>query len=61
MDDLKIVFHGYGQWMMSTTYYGKRVYLYTTDSVLIDDINDGNQSAIKTAIKMIRRVAKEKL
>ena len=58
MEDLKINFFGYGQWVISTTYYGRKVSLFTTDSEMIDNIRDGKKSAKRDAVKMIRRAAK---
>lgn len=59
MEDLKINFFGYGQWVISTTYYGRKVSLFTTDSQLIDNIKDGKKWAMRDAVKMIRRVNKD--
>ncbi len=61
MENLKIKYSGYGQWHIYTTYYGKTVSLYTTDSELIDNIRDGKKWAIKEEISIIRIQAKEKL
>jgi hypothetical protein len=49
---------GYGQYILYTTYYGKEVSLYSTDSKMVDSIEDGNEKSKKLAIKKIRNNAK---
>ena len=47
MDNLRILFSGYGHWKITTTHYGKEIYCITTNSRAVDDAKDGKKSATK--------------
>lgn len=47
MDNLRILFSGYGHWKITTTYYGKEIYCITTNSRAVDDAKNGKKSATK--------------
>lgn len=53
MDNLTLQFSWYGHYKMFTSYYNKEISLTTDNMPLIDDIKDGEKSAIKQAKKMI--------
>lgn len=55
---LRIQFSGYGHYRLFTTYYNRPITMITDDMQLIDDIKDGNKTAINVAIKMVRRLFK---
>jgi len=51
MENLTILFSGYGHWKIITTHYGKEIYTITTDAHAVSDAKDGK----KYAIKLLRR------
>ena len=48
MENLKILFSGYGHWKISTMHYGKEIYCTTNNASAIDDARDGMKKAIKS-------------
>ena len=53
MQNLTILFSGYGHWKIITSHYGKEIYTITTNSTLIDGAKEGKKSAINSLRKQI--------
>lgn len=53
MQNLQIIFSGYGHWKISTTHYGKEIYCITSNAPLIDEAKEGKKSAIKSLRQQI--------
>jgi len=58
MDNLTILFSGYGHWKISTTHYGKEIYCITTNSRAVDDARDGKKSAINSLRREVIEINK---
>jgi hypothetical protein len=55
MTNLIIIKTGYNNYTLTTSFYKKNVSMHSTDSKLIDAIEDGCKKSKKLAIKKIRQ------
>jgi S1-C subfamily serine protease len=59
MNNLTILFYGYGHWKIITTHYGKEIYCITNNAREVNDAKDGKKSAIKILRREIIESNKE--
>tara|TARA_R110000868_G_scaffold162979_1_gene395069 strand:+ start:489 stop:668 length:180 start_codon:yes stop_codon:yes gene_type:complete len=53
MENLQILFSGYGHWKITTMHYNKEICCTTNNASAIDDAKDGIKKAIKSLRKEI--------